>query len=132
MHRGANGAEGTGMSEPTTDGDRKTAERICKAIITQFGPGLTNHDKIYFVASHLAVARKEGFEEGVKQVNHAIKLIERAEQRERCASIAWEYGREESDPLYKDFVREIADEITDRIRNASLAPGEQPRAKHND
>jgi hypothetical protein len=100
--------------------------------LESMGAGLTEHDRWVYIASVIAKARQEAFEEGVKQVNHAIKLIERAEQRERCANIAWEYGREESDPLYKDFVREIADEITDRIRNASLAPGEQPRAKHND
>jgi len=79
----------------------------------------------------VAAALKEAFEQGVKQVNHAISLIERAEQRERCASIAWECGREESDPLYKDYACKLADEIAARISNASLAPGDQPEQRQN-
>jgi hypothetical protein len=107
---------------PDTDGD--DVEVTLKAAVSNMGQ--LHAYMINQIISLIERVRKEAFEEGVKQVNYAIRFIERAEQRERCASIAWEYGREESDPLYKDFACQVADEIADRIRNASLAPGEQP------
>lgn len=74
--------------------EKDLAKQICAAVIDRFGPGLTDNDRVYFVACHLAATRVNAYE-------HCATIVRAKKPPE--ASLWW--LRDEFESLAKEIER---------------------------